>query len=100
MLAQLIRDNLTTPRRTVRRLRGGLVLIIYPRNGTYTHIVATRQGVQPSDKELAILRREIVVAVAEQPLVTVGQFERVEPRDGYHAAELWINFAPVNEVNE
>jgi len=38
--------------------------------------------------------------VADVPLATVGTFERKPARDDWHAAEIWINFAPVNEVNE
>lgn len=98
MLAQLIRENLRPTRRTVRPLRGGLILIFHPSQSTFARLVAVRQGVEPSDKELAVLRREIVAAVAEQPLVTVGDFERLPARDGYQAAEIWINFPPVREA--
>ena len=97
MLAQIIRENLTPTTRTVRQLRGGLALVFHPRRSTYLRIVAARRGVEPGDRELAILRREILAAVADIALVTVGQFERIEPRDGYHAAEIWVNFAPMRE---
>lgn len=97
MLAQLVRQNLSPSARTVITLRGGLSLIFYPRQATYSRIVAARRGVEPSDKELAVLRREIMAAVAEQALVTVGNFERKPVRDGYHAAEIWINSPPVRE---
>ncbi len=95
MLAKLIYDNLTPAARTVRTLRGGLILIFYPREATYLRIVAAREAIAPSDRELDVLRREIKTAVADQPLVTVGNFERLEPKDGFQAAEIWINFAPV-----
>mgnify|MGYP000962897361 CR=1 FL=1 len=98
MLSKIIHENLNPPARTVRPLRGGLILIFYPREATYLRIIAARRGVEPSDKELVILRREIVAAVAEQPLVAVGNFERKLVRDGYHAAEIWINFPPVREA--
>jgi len=100
MLAQIIRENLNPPQRTVRQLRGGLALVFRPREATCLRIVATRYSFEPSDKELAILHREIVTAVADVPLATVGTFERKPARDDWHAAEIWINFAPVNEVNE
>ena len=95
MLAQLIHENINPATRTVITLRGGLICIFYPRDKTYTRIVAARRYAEPSDKELAVLRREIIDAIAAQTFVTVGNFERLEAKNDYHAAEIWINFAPM-----
>ena len=93
-LQRLIAQELETTTRKPTRLRGGLILIFYPREGRYSRLVAARKDATPSDVELEVIRRDLVAVLEERPDATVGQFQRLPEQDGFNAAEIYIYFAP------
>ncbi len=76
------------------KLRRGLILIFYPREGRYSRLVAARKDATPSDVELDVIRRDLVAVLQERLEATVGQFQRLPQQDGFNAAEIYIYFAP------
>lgn len=91
-LQQVLADALRVDCRTKLTLRGGLILIAYPpEDGNRRRIVAARFNSTPSDRELQVVRRELLIITQDRPLTTVGDFQRLAPNGPWNAAEIHIN---------
>lgn len=92
-LEVLLNTLLTANRRRIYKLRGGLQLIGYPPDDEHPNrrIIALRQGVPPSDRELDIVRRYIIGILDRHALATVSEFYNLPPQQGYHAAQVEVN---------
>ena len=96
-LQQILADALRADCRTKLTLRGGLILIAYPpEDSNRRRIVAARFNSTPSDRELDIIRRELLHATQDQPLTTISDFQRLPPNGLWNAAEVHINAPPSN----
>ncbi len=91
-LEHILATGLDATERQTHQLRGGLILVFYPRVKGSSRIVATRKGSRPSMTELNVIRRDLLNILAELPLVVVGEFEAVDSIGSYSAAQLYINF--------
>jgi len=89
-LQQILADALRVECRTKLTLRGGLILIAYPpEDGNRRRIVAARFNSTPSDRELHIIRRELLHTISD-----ISDFQRLPPNGLWNAAEVHINAPP------
>lgn len=94
-LQNILRDALDATDAPERfTLRDGLMIIGYPPHGNRRRIVAARQSVEPSDAELAVLRRELLIITQAHALTVVEEFNRLPPNPPWHGAECYINYPP------
>jgi hypothetical protein len=95
-LRHILSNMLKADHRQVHKLRGGLTLISYPPENNQQRVLALRQGIDPSAKEVQIIRRELLSITEQQPLAAVSEPIQQQKLAGWHAILLTIQRPPVS----
>lgn len=86
--------------RQVHKLRGGLTLISYPPDNNTQRLHVLRQGAEPSEKELSVVRRELLDITQHQPLTTISEAVRQPPQKGWNSFLLTILRPPTTDTSD